>query len=159
MQNQKYNEPSDKLIPDLMSHAQTAIKSWQGNTKMTPRVMFKHTCTSCGKRGFIDRADTVPQIVRCNSCGNVEPYTTGGYSLAFELAGTKPHGYTDSYGHDVTFARPTQCNVLERAPSLTPDIPTKIGARLNADQTLTPIDRDALMQFAATVEAQTGGAK
>ena len=150
----KIIEPSDKLIADLTEHAKKAIKGWQRNSGMTPRVMFKHTCGECGQRGFVDAPNTVPANVECERCANVEPYERGGYSLAFELVGTSPHGFTDSATREVKFATPEHAKVNKAAPSTNPKYPVKIGCRMNPDQSITPVDLSALAQFGATCEAQ-----
>lgn len=155
----KIMEPSDKPIADLMAHAMDAIRGWQQTSGMTPHVMFKHTCGSCGQRGFVNAADTVPTNVRCEACNAIEPFDKGGYSLAFELQGTAPHGDTATASRNVSFNYPKLSLVTKSAPQIDPAIPVKIGCRMEPDQTITPIDRDALHQFVATLGNQIGGAK
>lgn len=152
MKNDKktFSEPSDKNIPELIRHAINAVKMWQRNAAMKPRVIFKHTCSACGQRGFVDRPNTVPEKVTCGGCGNLEPYTKGGYSLAFELAGTSPHGDTCDKNGETVFARPTVATVEKSAPQIQPDIPVKLGCRCESSGEITPLDRDALRQFIET---------
>lgn len=147
-------EPSDKPVARLVEHAHRAVKSWQANSGMTPRVMFKNTCETCGQRGFVESPNTVPAFVECENCGHVQPYERGGYSLGFEIDGTRPHGETADASKLVTFATPDSAKVQRGAPSSPSGIPTKIGVRCNPDASFTPIDTDALGQFVATLEAQ-----
>jgi len=150
----KIIEPSDRPIADLVKHALQAVKSWQQLRQMTPRVLFKHTCGNCGQRGFIDKPETVPNFVRCESCHHFQPYEKGGYSLGFTLEGTSPHGDTADASRKVDFDSPTVRWVKREAPTMSKDIPAKYGCRINPDQSITPLDTDALRQFVATCEAQ-----
>lgn len=154
-QVRKFNEASDKPIDALVEHAKQAVKGWQERAHMTPRVLFKHTCGECGQRGFIATPNTVPKQVTCENCGHTEPYYKGGYSLAFELEGVQPHGYSTQPAEAITTVKNSVPFMVQKsAPTLTDGIPVKIGARLNPDQSVTAIDRDALGQFVAACEAQ-----
>jgi len=150
----KIEEPSDKDIASLTEHARQAVRGWQVEREMTPLVIFKHTCSDCGQRGFVEEPNTVPQFVRCEACGKFEPYDKGGYSLAFALQGTTPYGETANYKTPVAFSHPTVRKVRKSAPNLKPAIPVKLGMRCEPDGTFTALNRDACLQFAKTCDAQ-----
>jgi len=158
MQNQKIKEPSDKPIVELVKHAKRAIKTWQGQSGMTPRVMFKHTCGSCGQRGFIETPNTVPRNVECEACGHVQPYHKGGYALGFVLQGLSPHGETADASSVPVFSYPSTCKVIKARPevlSAGEKTESKVGCRATPEGDIIPVDKSAMAQFAAVCELQS----
>jgi len=155
---EKIKEPSDKPIIDLVKHAKSAIKTWQSQSGMTPQVMFKHTCESCGQRGFIETPNTVPRNVECESCGHIQPYHKGGYGLGFMLQGLQPHGETADASSVPVFSYPSTRKVTKGRPAVFSGgqkIESKVGCRATPDGDIIPVDNVAMAQFAAVCELQS----